>query len=30
MNADADGAIANYLVLGPQANSALCLTCHIK
>lgn len=30
MNADDPAAIANYLVLSPQKDSALCLTCHIK
>ena len=30
MNQDDPAAAANYLVLAPQADSALCLTCHIK
>ena len=30
MNEDEPAASANYLVLAPQADSALCLTCHIK
>lgn len=29
-NSDLPTAPANYLVLAPQADSALCLTCHIK
>jgi nitrate/TMAO reductase-like tetraheme cytochrome c subunit len=30
MNQDDPAAAANYLVLAPQKDSALCLTCHIK
>jgi hypothetical protein len=30
MNADDPAQLVNYLVLAPQADSALCLTCHIK
>ncbi len=30
LNADDAAAVVNYLVLAPQRDSALCLTCHIK
>jgi hypothetical protein len=30
MNADSSTQAANYLVLAPQKDSQLCLTCHIK